>query len=57
MEAKKFINTAEVKARYGFNSSVTLHNWRKKRNFPEPLNGRYYSLAQIKQWEQNQNQL
>ena len=31
---KKFLNTKEVKARYGFSSSVTLHKLEKEKGFP-----------------------
>ncbi len=54
METKQFLNTKEVKARYGISSSVTLFNWRKKKGFPQPISGRYYPVEQIEKWEQEQ---
>ncbi|WP_448216248.1 helix-turn-helix transcriptional regulator [Endozoicomonas sp. 2B-B] len=57
MQAKEFLNVKEVKDRYGFSSSVTLYNWRKKKGFPNPISGRYYSLEKIKKWEEEQGRV
>ena len=47
-----FLTTKEVLERYRLKSAVTLWNWRKKMNFPDPIhNGRFYSAAQIKKWD------
>ena len=51
---KQYLTTQEVKVRYGIKSSVTLHNWRKKRGFPEPISGRYYSISHMIKWEAQQ---
>ncbi len=55
MEPAKYLNTKQVKQRFQFTSSVTLHNWRKKKGFPNPINGRLYSIAEIEQWEKQQS--
>ena len=51
MEPTKYLTTKQVKQRFQFTSSVTLHNWRKKKGFPNPINGRLYSIAEIEKWE------
>ena len=55
MEPAKYLTTKQVKERFRFSSSVTLHNWRKKRGFPNPINGRLYSITEIEQWEKEQS--
>lgn len=50
-----YLTTDEVLNRYRLKSKVTLWNWRKKLDFPDPIHfGRFYSAAQLEEWDKKQ---
>jgi predicted DNA-binding transcriptional regulator AlpA len=56
MQEDNLITSAQLKARYGNISDMTLHRWERdeRMSFPQPLRinkRKYFSLSQIVEWE------
>ena len=57
---EKYLSARKTRARYGDVSDMTLHRWRRHKNFPAPtyLSGRrYWRERELIRWEREQQAL
>ncbi|WP_281647939.1 hypothetical protein [Parendozoicomonas sp. Alg238-R29] len=48
---RKYLTVDEVKERYRIKSTATLWKWREYKGFPNPINGRIYSIESLDAWD------